>query len=309
MKILYGFRNKITDITSHFKDIVLIPKHDIKRAELFGDPIFGTKKLVHIQDDYNNRITLNDTKQLILLKDKNGKFNINNNVDWRFVYSLNLNANEKLQILHKLLYFEYGKLSDEYMEQTMAMSYIKPVDVVLELGGNIGRNSCVIGSILENSSNLVVFETIKEYAKQLNMNRLLNGLNFNIENSALSKRRLIQSGWDSKPIDDDEKIPDDWAEVDTITFDQLKQKYNLEFNTLVVDCEGALYYILKDEPDLLENIHTIIIENDFKDKNHKIYVDKIFIENGFKRVFVSKLEGGQYAFPETYESFYEVWKK
>ena len=40
---------------------------------------------------------------------------------------------------------------------------------------------------------------------------------------------------------------------------QLKEnKYNnMCFNTLVADCEGALYYILRDEPTFLENFKKI----------------------------------------------------
>ncbi len=51
--------------------------------------------------------------------------------------------------------------------------------------------------------------------------------------------------------------------------DGIKIKYNMNFNVLVVDCEGALYYMLKDEPEFLNGFETIIIENDFTDINIK----------------------------------------
>ena len=48
----------------------------------------------------------------------------------------------------------------------------------------------------------------------------------------------------------------------------------MNFNVLVVDCEGALYYILKDEPEFLNGFETIIIENDFLIITHKEFVNE-----------------------------------
>ena len=60
----------------------------------------------------------------------------------------------------------------------MEVMYIKSYDIVLELGGNIGRNSCIITSLLNDSKNLVVFESFDTIAQQLKENRDLNNLNF-----------------------------------------------------------------------------------------------------------------------------------
>ena len=38
----------------------------------------------------------------------------------------------------------------------MAVQFIHPRAKVLELGGNVGRNSCLIGRLLNDSSELVV---------------------------------------------------------------------------------------------------------------------------------------------------------
>jgi hypothetical protein len=53
----------------------------------------------------------------------------------------------------------------------------------------------------------------------------------------------------------------------------LGKKYNIDFDTLVLDCEGAFYYILNDFPEILENIKTIFVENDYNDIEHKNFVD------------------------------------
>jgi len=48
--------------------------------------------------------------------------------------------------------------------------YIKPNDCVLEIGGNIGRNSCVIGKLLSDSRNLLVVESDPESVYKLEEN-------------------------------------------------------------------------------------------------------------------------------------------
>jgi hypothetical protein len=55
----------------------------------------------------------------------------------------------------------------------------------------------------------------------------------------------------------------------TISWLQIKNKYKIIFDTLVADCEGALCYIIKDEPDFLEIFETTVIEHDFYFIEHK----------------------------------------
>jgi FkbM family methyltransferase len=182
----------------------------------------------------------------------------------------------------------------------LSVKYIKPHCKVLELGGNIGRNSCVISKILNNSRNLVVVETDINNAIQLNENKILNNLDFQIEIAAISQVPLIQNAWLTKP-----KIKDEegWKYINVISWSKLKNKYNIIFDTLVVDCEGALYYILKEEPNFLETFKLIIIENDFTDITHKHFVDNEFKKFNFKQIYKEKSIHG------LCEYFYEVWKK
>jgi FkbM family methyltransferase len=221
---------------------------------------------------------------------------------------------QTLADLHRKLKLNYGSFNEEYEEQRMAVMYIKPDDIVLELGGNIGRNSCVIASLLKDSKNLVVFESFDTTAKQLQENRDINNLHFHIESCAISKSDLYQTGWDTKPVNEISEANTvelaRWTKVNTATWSDIKQKYaSLRFDTLVADCEGALYYILRDEPTFLENFTTIIIENDFKNLHHKHYVDEEFKKFNFKRVYVKAIDLPQGVFDYVKEFFYEVWEK
>lgn len=207
----------------------------------------------------------------------------------------------RLKQIHAKLSLLHGDLQDEYPEQLMSAIFIPANAKVLEIGANVGRNSCVIASILKNSKNLVSVESNVDYAAQLEENRNLNQLNFSIEGSAISKTPLIQAGWKTKPSAED--IPG-WSRITITSFHEIQKKYNIKFDTLVIDCEGALYYILKDFPKMLKNIKLIIIENDFDRIEDMEYVQNIFRDNGLQCVFNMELPG-----PICGDSFYQVWKK
>jgi len=186
----------------------------------------------------------------------------------------------------------------------MAITYLTGNEKVLEIGGNIGRNSLIIGHILSgknNNKNFVVLETDPMIANQLKENRDLNNMKFNIENSALSKRKLIQKGWDTIESD---ILLDGYTPVNIISWNELIKKYNINFDTLILDCEGAFYHILMDMPELLDNIKLIIMENDYHEIEQKNYVDSILIKNGF---YVDYSKGGGWG--PCADRFFEVWLK
>lgn len=209
---------------------------------------------------------------------------------------------QRLQQIHSKLKIAFGRLQDEYPEQLMATQYVNPDDRVLEIGGNIGRNSCVIASILTDSRNLTVLESNPKHAVELTYNRDQNGMSFHIIASALSKRRLIQKGWDTRPLGDGEAIPAGWQEIATITWADLTR--DGAFNTLVADCEGALFYIMQDEPEFLRDFRTVVMENDYHDITHKQFVDAELTRNGFAVVYSQA--GG---WGPCYGRFFEVWQR
>jgi hypothetical protein len=62
---------------------------------------------------------------------------------------------------------------DKYPEKMMSVRYLKGDEKVLELEGNIGRNSLIIASTL-NNNNLVTMEWDKEICEQLLYNKNKN---------------------------------------------------------------------------------------------------------------------------------------
>jgi len=209
----------------------------------------------------------------------------------------------KIAKIHSELKIKYGNLMEELPEQKMVVRYFKGNEKVLEIGGNIGRNSLVIAKILStmhgSCANFVSLESDSSIAIQLTENRDINNFDFHIENSALSKRKLMQKGWDTVVSD---VLEPDYKWINTITLDELYDKYKIVFDTLVLDCEGAFYYILMDMPEILDNINLIIMENNYHSIDKKNYIDGIMSNRGFVRDYV---EPGGWG-PCVY-NFFEVW--
>jgi FkbM family methyltransferase len=296
MKIYYGISSENSiDVTNIcisllLKDnIITIPMGDNNRASYFTDPFPGILKKIFIL--HNNNISeYNDYLTI--------KINMLNNT----ITTMNEQViNDKIKHIHSKLNIKYGTFNEELPEQKMAVRYLTGNEKVLEIGGNIGRNSLIIASILEDNNNFVTLECDTNIAEQLRENRDLNKLNFHIEKAALSNRRLIQRGWDTIPSD---TLQNGYKWVNTITLNNLKAKYNIEFDTLVLDCEGAFYYILMDMPEILNNIKLIIMENDYWDISHKNYIDEILRKNNF---YTDYQESGGWG--PCFNNFFEVWKK
>ena len=190
----------------------------------------------------------------------------------------------------------------------MCMRFINENDRVLEIGGNIGRTTHIIQTILNNPSNHVVMECDTNVAKQLQYNLTLNKFtSIHIETAALSKSKLALINGNPRPIDPNMITPETNI-MPTISFSEIQDKYNIKFNVLVADCEGSLYYIITEDPDLLNNIETIILENDFETLEHKVAVDNVFLSKGFKCIYEEKGVPAA-AWCCCFDNFYQVWKK
>ena len=288
MKVYYGVEGKYQDVTeiavekSLSEGILRIPKTEFERCNMFGDPLPNVLKHIKVGEKIYSH------EQIICVDYETGESRVNVerrkwwNESGRFISD----PETKLRGIHNYISLSFGNMSEEFPEQLMAARYIRETDTVLEIGANIGRNTCVIASLLNDDTRLVTLECCQEYVKQLQVNRDQNNFNFQIEASALSKVGLMQQGWNTF-LSGDGAIPAGYTKVNTITFSELETKYNMKYNVLVADCEGALYQILKDEPDMLKNFETVIIENDFHQIEEKQFVDTKFLENGLQSVYSS----------------------
>jgi len=304
MQIFYGIIDKKIDVTQicleqlNKNNIITIPEDDIARCNIFTDPLYGVLKKIFILKD--NILTEYNHKREVII----------NLTSEEITTTFSDKVVQKLSEIQSKLQIKHGNFEAEYNEQILSVKYLTGNEKILELGGNIGRNSLIIAHILsqKNNNNFVTLESDEFIANQLIENRDINGFKFHVEPCALSKRKLIQKGWQTIESD---VLLEGCKNVNIISFDELKKKYNIAFDTLVLDCEGAFYYILMDMPEILDNINLIIVENDYFDmeKNYfeeskKNYVDEILKKNKF---YVEYFEDGGWLFCQN--NFYEVWKR
>jgi FkbM family methyltransferase len=189
---------------------------------------------------------------------------------------------------------------DELPEQALVLRWVRADARVLEIGGNIGRVSICLASVMHNRGDrLVVLESDPGNSVLLQQNRDARGLNFDIETLALSAEPLMQQGWNTVPIGLGE-IPVGWSAVKTISYDKLCEKYTAGFDTLVLDCEGAFYYILRDTPEILDGVHTVCLENDFEKEEEEMFVLYTLMRRGFR---VVEQQRGWVTKPH----FYQMW--
>jgi FkbM family methyltransferase len=303
MKIAYGIANNNIDVTQICfekliqQGIIKIPSGDSNRATFFSDPLEGILKSVFVTIN-NNVVEYDHTKTIYIDINRNAVYT-QENVPAYIIP----NIQAKLANIHSQLNIDYGSFNEEYPEQMMATRYLTGKENVLEIGGNIGRNTLVISYILaqQHNYNFVSLECDPNIANQLRHNKEINSLQFQVENAALSKRKLIQQGWNTVASD---TVLDGWTAVNTITWEDLEKKYNIQFDTLVLDCEGAFYYILMDMPEILKNVNLIIMENDYNDIAHKNYIDTILKQHNF---YVDYVEAGGWGC--CFNNFFEVWKR
>jgi len=292
MKIFYGIENNKLDVTEICStllkkdDMITIPKGDGNRSSYFTDNNIGILKSIFIEIN-GIETKYNDLVELEINTFTNEVVEKIDNIDY------------KLQSIHNKYRLDYGSFNEEVPEQKMAIKFLTGNEKVLEIGGNIGRNTIVIADILK-TNNFVTLESDTNIANQLKHNRDINNMSFIVEESALSKRKLIQRAWDTIPSD---QLLPGYKNVNIINWQELNDKYNIVFDTLVLDCEGAFYYILQDMPEVLDNINLIIMENDYHNIEHKKYIDNVLKNKGFNIVYS---EAGGWGC--CYNNFFEVWK-
>jgi FkbM family methyltransferase len=312
--ITYGVEGNAIDVTVTVynklikQNILYIPDGDASRAFYFTDPVPYVLKSVFITDPNKNTVKYDHTTKIYIDLNSEQIFT-NKDVVPEYIKNIHIDYKEKLSEIHKKIKIHFGDFTEEYSEQMMAIKNLTGNEKVLEIGGNIGRNSLIIAYILNEKKNnkLVTLESSKVIYQKLLHNKIQNpDLDFFIENSALSSKPLKQNKWDTSFYEENSVLEKDYELVDTITFQELQEKYKIEFDTLVLDCEGAFYYILLDMPEILDNIKLIMIENDFKEEEQKKYFDETLLKRGFYNSYSEDLIIGP---GNIRKNFFQVWKK
>ena len=200
-------------------------------------------------------------------------------------------------------------------ESDIIKKYISKEDIVLELGApSWGKSTLLIASMIKNfsliacdpacpfskketdekkfysfggfiSDNIILRKKNKTFAKNfkkdtVNYDNLWSRNKLN--NSYIFKNELDEIMKEKNNF----RLENYYESCDIMKFKDIKENYNLDINTLVLDCEGGFYDLLKNSENIFENIYKIIIEwDDFSDRCFEIR--NLIFDKGFVSVFQS----------------------
>lgn len=183
-------------------------------------------------------------------------------------------------------------LSENYalQEREYVRTYVKSSAQVLEVGARFGAVSCEINEMLRDKSKHVVFEPDSIVWSVLERNKRLTKSDFVIWKGTLSENpcHLVFRGGGllggTKRYREHE-MDDSCSSTTTenITYNDFKKRYFTP-DTLVMDCEGAYGQIFTQFPNLLDDVHTIIIDWDGDDGDIKKDWRNYLLVKGFQEI-------------------------
>jgi len=173
----------------------------------------------------------------------------------------------------------------EKEEQGLARQYIEENDIVLELGARYGSVSCIINSKLKCKTNQVVVEPDIRVWDALERNKKANNCDFHIVKGFISEKHLGLTNLDNWyggygstfVLQNDSKIP-------SYTLKEVMDKYSLNFDVLVADCEGFLEMFFDENPTFYDSLRLIIFEADYPDKCNYTKIRNNLKEKGFTQL-------------------------
>lgn len=292
--IKYGTKDSNFDVSEYARNkltrnnITKIPSNDVKRIRLFGDPSGNAVKYIFL--------TMGDTDFQY-----NALMTIYIDTASKTVSTVSdTDIDNELLAIHNNLSIDNGILSQNIEMQKMAVRYLTGNEKILELGAGVGILSLTMGYILAkaNNADYLAAECNNSLFSQLVKNRDANNMNFKTCECTLSKRKMIQQTW----LDNNSSVIS--KDVEIMNWDQLVEKYNIAFDTLVFDNEGGFLYILSDMREMLVNINLIILNNDFGRFNDRIRCENMLLANNF---YLDYNDGG--GIGPSADNFYQVWKK
>lgn len=311
--IRYGTVDKYFDVSSTVMEkclvddsYIIIDKCDFERDKLFGDPalyinkhiwIYKTGKLLYKIDGHHIvfiNLKMKEIKELSkenevheeIMNYKMDKVNsVFNNINLLFG---NFQDNDSLKWTNKYQFY---------------LGYINDEDSILQIGSNYGRDSIILNK-LTNCKCHIIMEYHNDVIPLLEIYRDMYDLSYDIENGILSSKPTVRK--DILLVRSNISCTIDESNyVKCVQFDELEKKHKTVFNVLIFNCVGYFYYILRDFDHLLDNVHTIILDNDILIIEHKKWVKNYLEGKQFK--MVNSLDRNLSEFSG--KEFYQVWTR
>lgn len=149
----------------------------------------------------------------------------------------------------------------EKQEREFIPRYLEENATVLELGGCIGVVSCVINNVLADKKKHITVEANPFLIEHLTHNRDKNSCQFAIENKILAKAEKVTFNIQESIVQGSANVESSRkVEVEGITPEVLENKYNLKFDTLIMDIEGGELPLFRDFKPFLSQLKSIFFE-------------------------------------------------
>ena len=179
------------------------------------------------------------------------------------------------QLIEKSEYLDSESSKAELYEKALVSNFLSKGAKVLELGGGWGSVSDMIQKILNNKDDHIIIEPEKSRANDL----VKKG--YKVFQGIISNEHLYLQ---NKFVTIDRKTKSSEKIENIINIDGLQKKYNIIFDTIIADCEGALPKIFDENPQLYDQIKFIQIEYDWLRTDCTEFRNKL-VSKGFKSKF------------------------
>lgn len=176
--------------------------------------------------------------------------------------------------------FDHGEafpVHYERCEQLDAVAFIPPDSSVLELGARLGIVSSVINQLLTDPTKHVCVEPDKRAIHFLEVNRERSNSSYQIFHGAVSKDKLKFVSVNHSISSYTSKI--EGEDIETLSVPELEKRYNVLFDVLVVDIEGAFQNLIQEID--LSQFKLILLEEDAGERCNYNYCHKLLEEAGF----------------------------
>lgn len=173
---------------------------------------------------------------------------------------------------------------DERIEQYLCSRFIPKEAKVLEIGGRYGSVSVCINKTLADPTQHVVVEPDPIVLPALKHNRQVSQSKFAIVEGVIGRKPLylVERGYASfaavTPVEGGRPLP-------AYSLAQVMATHRVEFDTLVVDCEGCFGSFWKENPTFFDQLKTVILENDRASPAECRENEQMLRDKGFRRVY------------------------
>jgi hypothetical protein len=265
------------DDVSVSNDYIIIPPRNKTMCMHIGIPFFADGGVLRAKDGNGKEMAFTNEEFVILKKNKSGIMEfINENATILATLQSSMVASEMMD-------------HQDYAQQVIVSEYIKNDDRVLELGGIDTANvSAIIGKILLNNDDYIVYKPTNEEVQQTMARRDECQLTFQVDVGVVSSLPLVKNFEIVKVLDPALDDKETWKPMTTLSYQDVLSKYyhpqpNIKKpNVLVVsNNKETCLLTLKDFPEMMDGVRCIILKNDFQMFTDLIETQRILKSNGF----------------------------